>query len=66
MRLRHAAVLLALLAAPAVRAADAPLAAYVVMGESGLAVARLVTSDATCPVLRVDGRSLPTALRAGA
>ena len=66
MRLSHAAALLALLAAPAVRAAEAPLAAYVVMGDGGGAVARVVTSDAACPQIVLDGRPAPMTVRASA
>lgn len=48
-----------LLAAPA---AAAPDAAYVVMGDGG-AIARVVTSAAACPVLRVDGRDVAMTVR---
>ncbi len=41
-----------------------PLTAYVVMGEQGAAVARVVTGAAACPVLTADGKPLPTAVRA--
>ena len=43
-----------------------PLAAYVVLGEQGAAVARVLTPAATCPALTVDGQDLPMQLRAAA
>ena len=58
--LRLIAALALLAAAPA--AADT---AYVVMGDGG-AVARVVTTDTACPVLSVDGRAAPMAVRAAA
>jgi len=49
-----------LLAAPAT--ADPAVSAYVVMGDGG-AVARAVTTAATCPALRVDGHDRPMTMR---
>lgn len=38
--------------------------AYVVLGENGKAVARLLTSDAQCPLIRFDAREMRMAVRA--
>ena len=59
------AALLGLLHGPAGPAAPPPLAAYVVLGEGGSAVARVVTRDASCPAIRVNGRARPMSLRDG-
>jgi hypothetical protein len=42
----------------------APEAAYVVMGEGGAAVARVVTRAAQCPAITLDQRTAPMAVRA--
>lgn len=58
---------LVLLSGCALRPAAAPpseLAAYVVMGEQGVAMARVVTAAADCPALTVDGKPLTMAVRA--
>ena len=47
-------------------AANPPLAAYVLLGEGGQAVARVITDAPACPTLRIDGRSRPMRLRAAA
>ncbi len=59
MRLRAA---LALLLAP-VPALAAPEAAFVVLGENGQAVARVITTEAICPVLLADRRAMPMSVR---
>jgi hypothetical protein len=41
-----------------------PLAAYVVLGPEGVAVARVLTDAPACPALQVDGRPQAMALRA--
>ncbi len=56
MRL-HAALALFLAPVPAL---SAPQSAFVVLGDSGRAVARVITADARCPDLLVDGR--PTSM----
>lgn len=48
------------------RAADAPVAAYVVLGDGGEAIARVVTTAPSCPSLHVDGRDRAMILRAPA
>ena len=40
------------------------LSAYVVLGEGGAATARVITAAAACPMLAVDGRPVPMAMRA--
>ncbi|MGI4878702.1 MAG: hypothetical protein ACRYG4_14575, partial [Janthinobacterium lividum] len=55
-------VLSAIPASAFAAALAAPDAAYVVMGDGG-AIARVVTPDATCPVIRVDGRDLAMTVR---
>lgn len=57
-----AAVAALFIAAPA---AATPDAAYVVMGDGG-AIARVVTAQATCPLLTVDGRTRVMMVRFGA
>jgi hypothetical protein len=52
-------------AAPA-RAAEAPIAAYVILGEGGQAVVRAVATGPQCPAVTVDGRARPMRLRAPA
>lgn len=47
--------------------APAPLSApysYVVLGEQGAAVARVITADAACPAIDVDGQARPMTARA--
>ncbi|HZZ30755.1 MAG TPA: metallophosphoesterase [Phenylobacterium sp.] len=61
-----AAGLWAALACAAPARADAPLAAYVILGDGGLAVARVITDAPSCPRISVDGRSRPMTLRAPA
>ncbi|MGO4378971.1 metallophosphoesterase [Pseudoduganella sp. RAF19] len=51
---------------PAPAPLSASLSAYVVLGEQGAAVARVVTEAASCPPLTVDGQALPMQLRAPA
>ncbi|AVR99027.1 metallophosphoesterase [Pseudoduganella armeniaca] len=46
--------------------APAVLSAYVVLGEQGGAIARVLSSDTTCPAIEVDGRAQPMQLRAPA
>ena len=41
-------------------------ASYVLLGEQGQAVARVITPAANCPVLTVDGKPLPMQVRASA
>lgn len=41
-------------------------AAWVVLGEKGQAVARIVTTDADCPSILIEGKSSPMSLRAKA
>lgn len=48
------------------RAAEAPLAAYVILGDGGRAVARVITAAPSCPRISVDNRSRPMSLRAPA
>lgn len=56
---------LVLLAACATAPSPAPdFTAYVVMGEQGAAVARVITGAASCPDLTVDGRPQPMTVRA--
>lgn len=40
--------------------------AFVVLGEDGAALARVLTDAAQCPMMRIDGKSTPMDLRAGA
>ena len=40
------------------------VSAYVVLGENGAAVARLITTDAQCPMIRFDGHEVRMNLRA--
>ena len=65
-----AASAVALLGAAVDPAAASPgsaiLARYVVLGEDGVAQARVITADAACPAIRVDGRSAPMNVRAAA
>jgi hypothetical protein len=60
------AVLGSALAATSVHPAEAPLSAYVILGEGGHAVARAITAAPACPSITVDGRSRPMRLRAPA
>ncbi len=51
----------------AVGAAEAEVkAAWVVLGEDGAAVARIVSADGNCPNILIDGKSYPMSLRARA
>jgi hypothetical protein len=60
-------VALALSAAGAGQAAEGALqSAYVLMGDGGRAEARVITADAACPAIDVDGERLPMAVRAAA
>ena len=43
-----------------------PLSSFVVMGEDGAGVARVLTAGATCPAIRLDGRDAAMAVRAPA
>ncbi len=61
MRARVIVSLFALLSATT---AQAHLAQYVVLGEEGQAVARVITEDKICPVLTVDGTSTQMSVRA--
>nr|WP_295663793.1 metallophosphoesterase [Polymorphobacter sp.] len=56
---RLISLLAVMVAAPAVAA---PNSAYVVMGDGG-AIARVVTADTTCPVMRVDGHDVVMTVR---
>lgn len=49
---------------PAIAPTPAPLAAFVVLGENGAAVARVITRAASCPAIAIDGRMLAMTLRA--
>ncbi len=64
-RLFLLATLIAGPGASAAMAADASVNSprYVVMGEDGVRVARVATSAAVCPVVRVDGASVPMTQR---
>lgn len=56
---------LTLCVAGAARAADDPVqSAYVLMGDGGRAVARVITTDSACPSIHVDGALTPMAVRA--
>lgn len=50
--------------APSAAVIPAELAAYVLLGEDGAAVARVVLDAPACPAITVDGASRPMALRA--
>jgi hypothetical protein len=43
--------------------AETPEAAFVVVGEGGAAVARVITSGANCPAITLDGHTRPMAVR---
>ncbi len=58
--------LLSLIATPPVQAGEPPPIAYVILGENGLATARLITADPACPSILIDGRAAPMAVRAPA
>jgi hypothetical protein len=45
--------------------AHPPAASYVVLGEDGAAVARVLTTAAACPAITLDERTLPMAQRVG-
>ena len=47
------------------RVAEPVKAAFVVVGEGGTRIVRVITLDASCPALTVDGRAMPMRLRAG-
>jgi len=53
-------------AAEAISAATMPLSVYVVMGESGVPVARALTSASHCPMIRMDHTEVTMELRARA
>ena len=55
-----------MLSASAAQAADGVQAAFVVLGDGGQAVARVITSEASCPDITVDGETRPMAIRAPA
>ncbi|HEX3631329.1 MAG TPA: metallophosphoesterase [Casimicrobiaceae bacterium] len=59
-------VLLAACAGPGAMAPDAdPIrAAFVVLGEGGSSIARVITTDPACPPVDVDGQTLATTIRA--
>ncbi len=61
--MRRAALALALAPVPALAAPDA---AFIVLGESGQAVARVITTGASCPDLLVDGQTSPMSVRSPA
>ncbi len=61
----HLRAALALLLAP-VPALAGPEAAFVVLGENGQAVARVITTETHCPVMMVDGRAVPMSVRLSA
>jgi hypothetical protein len=70
-RVRHTAMFVAslasmLFAAVAAGAAEPPLAAYVILGDDGQAIARAVTAAAQCPTLTADGHARRMRLRAPA
>ena len=44
--------------------ADPIRAAYVVLGEGGSSIARVITTDPACPSVDVDGQRLATTIRA--
>ena len=52
--------------AASTRAADVTMTSYVLLGEDGARVARVVTPEAACPSVTVDGRPLPMSARAPA
>jgi hypothetical protein len=64
MMLHAVAALLGIFPSVPARVVDKPLAAYVVMGDGGAAVARVVTTDATCPSIKINGRLRAMSLRA--
>lgn len=64
MRLGQGLVGLAALAVLPVGAQARPLSAFVVLGETGSAQARVVTEARACPAIVVDGRSKRMAVRA--
>lgn len=68
VRIGLAGLLLPVLMCSGVQAATpgAGISAFVVLGENGQAVARVLTSASHCPVIRIDGTDLPMQLRAGA
>jgi hypothetical protein len=60
-----AALFVALVVTGGAQAADDPItAAYVLLGENGAAVARVITSAPACPTIQADGKSLSMHLRA--
>jgi hypothetical protein len=59
------AAALALAIAGLAQAADDPIqAAFVVLGDNGAPQARVVTTDAGCPSILLDGRTMPMTVRA--
>lgn len=65
-RLAGPATLLASLGLAGCAATAPPFSSYVVLGEQGAAVARVLIDAPSCPPLELDGNSLPMQLRAGA
>ena len=59
---------LLLILSPYIHGASVPAvkAAWVMLGENGQAIARIVTSNAGCPSIRIDGKFRPMRLRAKA
>jgi hypothetical protein len=55
---------LAVLTGCAIIVTGEPAPAFVVLGEGGAAVARVVTTGAACPAITLDQRSVPMAVRA--
>src|SRR5690349_1197919 len=49
--------------APDAASGAAPDAAFVVLGEDGAAIARVVTTAARCPDIAIDGRAAPMGVR---
>lgn len=58
---------LSLASAGLAQAADGPVqSAFVVLGENGVAQARVVTTDAACPSVQIDGKTVAMTVRAAA
>jgi hypothetical protein len=65
--IRSCAVLAAALASIVAGGAKAEVrSSYVLLGENGTSVVRVVTDDKICPTLRIDGKETPMAVRAEA
>jgi hypothetical protein len=58
------AVLAVLAGCATIGSAPRPEAVFVVVGEGGIASARVITTAASCPPIEVDGRSMAMAVRA--